>query len=164
MGNNSSKDPTNENSYYRPNNQHQKYLKAAREGDVESLSKCIAPTTSVLVGAIYWPKWSCNCVIMAAMNEQYNVLQFFGKQKILWSSCDSYGGNALHYACAYNKHRECIEYLLDKMNKSCKNKLNKYNKTPLDRLIVENHACVNKNSIISYMRDKGCKRACEMNM
>lgn len=165
MGNNSSKDPTNDNSYYRPKNQQQLCLQAARDGNVEYIrNHCITPTTSVIVGAIHWPEWSCNCVIMAAMNERLNVLHFFGSKQILWSSCDSYGGNALHYACAYNKNRECIEYLLNRMNEKCKNRLNKYNKTPLDRLIVENHACVNKNSIISYMRDKGCKRACEMNM
>ena len=164
MGNNTSQDPTNENSYYRPTNQYQKYLKAAREGNVESLSNCIAPTTTVMVGAIYWPEWSCNCVIMAAMNEHLNVLHFFGTKQILWSSCDSYGGNALHYACAYNKYGQCIKYLLDKMGENCKNKLNMYNRTPLDRLINENHACVNKKSIETPMRQRGCKRACEMNM
>ena len=143
MGNNTSQDPTNENSYYRPRTPQQLCLQAAREGNVEYLKKhCITPTTSVVVGAIYWPKWSCNCVIMAAMNERLEVLQFFETKKILWSSRDSYGGNALHYACAYNKYRECIEYLLERMNKSCKNKLNMYNRTPLDRLIIENHAFI----------------------
>ena len=164
MGNNTSQDPTNENSY-RPRTPQQLCLQAAREGNVEYLKKhCITPTTSVLVGAIHWPNWSCNCVIMAAMNERLGVLHFFETKKILWSFCDSYGGNALHYACAYNKHRECIEYLLDKMNESCKNKLNMYDRTPLDRLINENHTCVNKKSIEAMMRQRGCKRACEMNM
>ena len=50
------------------------------------------------------------------------------------------------------------------LNEKCKNKLNEYNKTPLDRLIIENHTCVNKKSIETMMRDKGCQRASEMNM